>query len=73
MQDVAGVTFILFGTAALWLRRYHAGNWIAEEIYQWYRRRNWMSVDLYLLIAGVAVIVGARILFGFCDSLPSRT
>lgn len=69
-----GIAFIVGGGAFLWLRRSHAENWIAEEIYQWYQRRYSTSVDSYLLVAGVVFIVfGAGILFGFCDRIPSRT
>ena len=69
-----GIAFIVGGGAFLWLRRSHAQNWIAEEIYQWCRRRYSTDVDGYLLVVGVVFIAGgAGILFGFCDSLPSRS
>jgi hypothetical protein len=74
MKDAMGIAFIVGGGAFLWLRRSHAQNWIAEEVYQWYRRRYSTDVDGYLLVAGVVFIAGgAGILFGFCDSLPSRS
>jgi hypothetical protein len=67
MKDALGVALIALGAASLWLRRHHAENEIAEEIYQYYRRMTWIDVDLYFLVGGVIVIlVGAGILFGLC-------
>jgi hypothetical protein len=73
MITVLGVSFIAMGAGFLWLRRHHGENWIAEEIYQYYRRLTWVDVDLYFLAGGILlIIVGAGLLFGRCGGGPSR-